>query len=282
MSIRSVWLKARAGDPAAAGWAKKIYDFLAARGVEVYVDPVLGHEIPVEQLSENEATKADLGILVGGDGTFLRIVQKSGGILPPILGFAADSLGYLLPHSIRDAEKVLENVLEGNYSTRNVALGEYTYGDEKGIFLNELCIWALPGKLIEFEFSLDGLGLYHGRSDGIIVATPSGSTGHALSYGGPVILDVGQKLLEVLFPGALSPALRPLVIHGGTIGVRILAHPANMILDGQKTVSLGYSAEVRISNSERMLRILFVKEFEVKINEKLKKRVSDRNFSYIM
>ena len=208
MSIRSVWLKARADDPVALDWARKIYDFLRLRGVKTYVDPLLGYYVSATQLSETEVFGLDLAILIGGDGTFLRVVQKSGGRLPPVLGFAVNSLGYLLPHRIDDAENVLESVLNKNYLIKNVALGEYVFGNEKGVFLNELCIWALPGKLIEFELSLDDVSLYRGRSDGIIIATPSGSTGHALSYGGPVILDVSQKALEVLFPGALSPMLR--------------------------------------------------------------------------
>jgi|GEM_PF-1737198 NAD+ kinase len=282
MAIRRVWLKTRTGDPGVIDWARRVYSYLHGRGIKVYVDPFLGHVIPAEQLSETELSNVDLGILIGGDGTFLRVVQKSGGKLPPILGFAVDSLGYLLPHRVTDAEEVLENILSENYSTRNIALGEYALRSEKGVFLNELCIWAFPGKLIEFELSVNGISLYHGRADGVIVATPAGSTGHALSYGGPVILDIGQKILEVLFPGALSPIFRPIIIHDGEVEIKVLTHPANLVLDGHRISTLGYSAELRVSNSDKFLKMLFVEGLEVKINEKLRRRVLDRGFSSIV
>ena len=65
-------------------------------------------------------------------------------------------------------------------------------------------------------------------------------------------------------------------------GIKMFTHPANMILDGQKFLSLGYSAFLKISSAEHMLRILYVKEFEVKLSEKLKRRVTDQNLSFIM
>ncbi|ABL77929.1 NAD(+)/NADH kinase [Thermofilum pendens] len=282
MSFRKVWMKARANDPVVLEHARLLYRYLTDRGLDVYVDPLLGHVIPGRSLSELEAREADLGIVVGGDGTLLRTVQKSNAVLPPILGFSSDSLGYLLPHRVDVAREVLEEVLRGNYSERDVALGEFIAGERAGVFLNEVCVWSEPGKIVEFEVLLNDESLYRVRGDGVIVATPAGSTGHAFSYGGPVIIDTGQRALEVVFPGALSPLIRPLIVHGGSIAVKVIAHPANLVVDGQVYSKLQEASKVTVRPSSKSLRFIYVEKYETPLPEKLARRVLDRGLSYVV
>ncbi|MEZ0345081.1 MAG: NAD(+)/NADH kinase [Infirmifilum sp.] len=277
-----VWLKSRSTDSGMLQWIKRIDEFLVNNNVEVLVDPVLGHVLKRDVLSESEAYNADLAVVVGGDGTLLRSVQKSNGRLPPIVGFTSNSVGYFLLHQVADYRNVLENVLVGRYMLNELRLGEYAIGNQHGVFLNEVSIWAHTGRLIEFEVTVDGEKLYHARADGVIVATPAGSTAHALSYGSPIILSQDIPLLEVVFAGALSPLIKPIIVYSRKIELQVMTWPAMMVVDGQSAFSLEYSSSVRLTPSEQILKLVAVQEYMRRLNDRLRQRLLDRGLSQIV
>mgnify|MGYP001772707335 CR=1 FL=1 len=277
-----VWIKARGTDSELLDWVRRIDSFLLSNGVEVQVDPVLGHVLKREVLPESEAHSADFAIIVGGDGTLLRTVQKSSGKLPPVIGFTTTSVGFFLFYQASDYENVLRSVFSKNFLFEEVKLGEYMAGDSRGVFLNEISVWSHTGRLIEFEFGVEGEKIYHARADGIIVATPAGSTAHALSYGSPIFMSLDVPTLEVVFVGALSPLIRPLVVYSRKIELQVMTWPAMMVVDGQTTSNLEYSSTISVSPSSSNLKMVVVEGYMRKFNERLKQRLLDRGLSRIV
>uniref|UniRef100_A0A7C4BAS0 NAD kinase n=1 Tax=Thermofilum pendens TaxID=2269 RepID=A0A7C4BAS0_THEPE len=271
-----VWVKVRGRDSTAGNWGRKIAEYLQRKNIEVYVDPILHHSVSLPQLSEHEAWQTDLAVIVGGDGTLLQAVQRSGAKLPPIVGFTVDSLGYLLPHKAEDYVKVLDNVVKGLYSVRKVLLGEFSLGEHRGLFLNEVSIWGLRGKLIEYSLYVNDMEMFKARSDGVIVSTPAGSTAHALSYGGPILLNLDKPMLEIVFAGGLSSLLKPLVIYDSSVSIKVERHPAYVVVDGQRELSLEYSQTVSIRPSHTHIELI-VAEPHVDPLEKLYLRLTDLN-----
>ncbi|RLE61378.1 MAG: hypothetical protein DRJ35_00615 [Thermoprotei archaeon] len=280
-NIEKIWIKARAGDPVTINWGKKIVAFLEKKITQIYVDPILAYTVKKPVLPENSLDTIDLAIIIGGDGTLLRTIQRSRARLPPILGFTAESLGFFFDHRVEDYKKILTNILEGNYKLCNIALGEFRLHKEEGIFLNEVSIWAIPGKIIEFDLLVDGIHFYHGRSDGIILSTAAGSTGHALSYGSPIILNWEKPLIEIYPVGALSPMIRPLITFNNKIQVKLERWPSHLVVDGQRSYNLEVGCSIEISPSERKLKIVYVKNKCLPSTEKLRLRLSDKGFSFI-
>jgi len=277
-----IWLKSRGTDSELLAWVRRIISYLSENNVEVFVDPVLGHVVRLESLSESEAYKADLAVIVGGDGTLLRTVHKSSGNLPPIVGFTKDSVGFLLLHDVADYEKVFTRLFENNYQVEEVQLGEYEVKGINSVFLNEVAVWAHTGRLVELEISVAGERLYHLRADGVIVSTPAGSTGHALSYGAPAVTPLDVPLLEVVFAGALSPLIRPLVVYNSPVEIQVVTWPSLLVADGQTATSLEYSSTVVVKPSKRRLKLITVREFRRSFNDRLRRRLFDRGLSRIL
>lgn len=280
-NIGKIWIKARAGDPITISWGKKIVDFLEKKVAQIYVDPILAYAVKKPVLPENSLDNIDLAVIIGGDGTLLRTIQRSGARLPPILGFAAGSLGFFFEHRVEDYEKILTSVLEGDYTLCNVTLGRFHLHKEDGIFLNEVGIWAIPGKIIEFDLFIDDIRFYHGRSDGIILSTAAGSTGHVLSHGSPIILNWEKPLLEVYPVGALSPLIKPIITFNSKIQIKLERWPSHLVVDGQRRYSLEAGCSIEVSPSGRKLRITYVKNRCMPSTEKLRLRLNDRGFSFI-
>lgn len=277
-----IWLKSRGTDSELLTWVRRIISYLSENNVEVFVDPVLGHVVRLESLPESEAYKADLAVIVGGDGTLLRTVHKSSGNLPPIVGFTKDSVGFLLLHDVADYEKVFTQLFENNYQVEEVQLGEYEVKGINSVFLNEVAVWAHTGRLVELEISVAGERLYHLRADGVIVSTPAGSTGHALSYGAPAVTPLDVPLLEVVFAGALSPLIRPLVVYNSPVEIQVVTWPSLLVVDGQTATSLEYSSTVVVKPSKRRLKLITVREFRRSFNDRLRYRLFDRGLSRIL
>jgi len=277
-----IWLKSRGTDSELLTWVRRIISYLSENNVEIFVDPVLGHVVRLESLPESEAYKADFAVIVGGDGTLLRTVHKSSGNLPPIVGFTKDSVGFLLLHDVADYEKVFTQLFENNYHVEEVQLGEYEVKGINSVFLNEVAVWAHTGRLVELEISVAGERLYHLRADGVIVSTPAGSTGHALSYGAPAVTPLDVPLLEVVFAGALSPLIRPLVVYNSPVEIQVVTWPSLLVADGQTATSLEYSSTVVVKPSKRRLKLITVREFRRSFNDRLRYRLFDRGLSRIL
>jgi len=278
--FRKVWIKARAGDAYTISWGKKISAFLLSKGVEVYVDPLLGYSIDAKVLPETMLSNVDLAIIIGGDGTLLRTVQKSRGVLPPILGFSAKSLGFFFENDVEYYPSVLEKILGGKFVLHKVALGEYSVENFNGVFLNEVSAWAEKGKVIEYEVVVGDQLFYHARSDGIIINTPAGSAGHALSYNMPLFFVWNVPLLSFLPVGALSPLIKPFIVSEKTIKVKFLTWPSIIVVDGQRRYEAKSGTVLETTIGRKWLELVYLGR-EYVTPAKLRRRFFDRGFSGI-
>jgi len=185
---------------------------------------LIGHGVSI---SENFPTDADFWVVLGGDGTMLRCAHLAAMHDIPLLGINLGTLGFLTDTEKPDGLEVLQKVLSGEYETEKRMMLEA----EGHLALNDVFVGAAGG-LKTFDLYVNGHLLDTIRADGIIVATPTGSTAYSLSAGGPLLMPGGQMMVVTpVCPHSLST--RPLVI-GAEDTVRIVAHQAcPIIVDGE-------------------------------------------------
>jgi len=202
---------------------QKLESFLVSQGREVIyeeqaaklVDWTVDKTLPIEEF----AGVIDLGIVVGGDGSMLSACRKMAASGIPLLGINRGRLGFLTDISPDEIEARVMPVLNGEYKqTRrfmletSVARNGHQIGT--GTALNDIVLHpGMSVRMMTFELYVDGEFVYSQRSDGLIVATPTGSTAYALSAGGPLLFPELDAIVVVpLNPHTLSS--RPIALHG--------------------------------------------------------------------
>lgn len=209
------------GDPGNAPTLTELIAFLKGRGHEVLADNQSAELISdtdvaslhIDRLPEH----CDLIIAVGGDGTFLAAARATADFDIPVVGVNIGRLGFLVDISPRQLTSRLEQILDGHYKTETRGLLQAGIVRDGAIIhrqtaVNEVVVhrWVTPS-MIEIVTSIDGIFLNTQRSDGLIVATPTGSTAYSLSAGGPILHPALNALVLVpLNPHTLSN--RPLVV----------------------------------------------------------------------
>jgi NAD+ kinase len=208
--------------------------FFDQRGVAVMLDALSASHVgswphtvsPLEQM----AKEADLAIVIGGDGTTLNIARILAPFDVPLVGVNQGRLGFLTDISIDTMFETLGAILEGRFISeeRMLLTGDVVTRGERVsnvLAFNEVVVSkGVKGSMIEFEVRIDGQFIYSQRSDGLIVATPTGSTAYALSSGGPIVHPALKVMTLVpVCPHTLSN--RPIVIDGGCT-VEIVMHNA--------------------------------------------------------
>jgi NAD+ kinase len=161
--------------------------------------------------------RAELGIIVGGDGTMLGIARTLAPLGLPVVGINLGRLGFITDISWAHWQDALGAILDGDFEVEDRALLEASVIRRgRTIFhsraLNDVVVSrSSRAGMIEIEVKVDGLFMYRPRADGLIVATPTGSTAYALSANGPILHPALQGLVMVpVAPQALSN--RPIVL----------------------------------------------------------------------
>ena len=212
-------------------------------------------------LSHEEFTsKADLIIVFGGDGTLLASARRYLKFNIPILGINMGTVGFLTDIKIEDFESVIKDIIDGNCKIEERNLVSATFNDTTVYGLNEIVIHSgAYTQLMRYRLSVNEKVVYEQRSDGLIIATPTGSTAYALSAGGPIIhpeLDVWTIL--PMLPQSISS--RPFVISSNEeVKVNLLRGPlesAKICADGQEDISTPYLEDIKISKMKDKLRLV--------------------------
>jgi NAD+ kinase len=248
---------------------QRLVDFLRARGLKITLDSSAAEHIPADGLPCVErprlAEHADLVIVVGGDGTILnagRSLAESG---VPLVGVNLGRLGFLADVSPDRIAEELEPILAGRFDQEERALLEATVfrGDQvisASDALNDVVIhkWDIA-RMIELEVRIDGRALNTQRSDGLIVATPTGSTAYALSGGGPILHpSLDAMVLVPICPHSLSN--RPIVINADS-EVDVIVHAgaytqAQVTCDGQVNFALIPGDRVHTRRKPQALKLI--------------------------
>lgn len=212
--------------------------------------------------------KADMVICLGGDGTLLKTSRRMGKKKVPVLGVNMGSLGFLTETTPNKMFEALDRVFEGKYVIdRRFILRVTIYRDGEKIYtnlaLNDAVInQGLFARLIDLRLEVNQRKIIEFEADGIIVATPTGSTGHALSAGGPIVHpSVHSFVIVPVCPKSLS--VRPIIIPNDRqlkliVQTHRVKEHVGLTLDGQETFDLEYGDEIKIRKSSRwfdMIRI---------------------------
>jgi NAD+ kinase len=243
-------------------------NYLLHYPIEVVLEPETAQMIPEAKIpifpKELLCKNCDLMIVVGGDGSLLNAAHIAVDYGLPVLGINRGRLGFLTDVRPDELNKI-DEVLSGKYIEEHRFLLEaaiyHANGDiTHSIALNDVVL--LPGNIahmIEFEVHVDNQMICYQRADGIIVATPTGSTAYALSGGGPILHPgLDAIVLVPMFPHTLSS--RPIVVKSDN-EITIYLAPSNKAVprvscDGQARIPLEPGGKIRIKKKPKKLRLI--------------------------
>ncbi len=201
------------------------------------------------------ASAIDLAIVIGGDGTIIRHLRRLGPAGVPVAGVNVGRLGFLAEFDVERLEACIEDLLAGRLPEREHGLAGWrvSSGDAvvaEGLAVNDCAIASGPPfRMIELDLEIDDASGPRLAGDGLVIATPTGSTAYSASAGGPIVHPSVDAL--VLTPlAAHSLAFRPIVLGGGsriTITVRRANAGTSLVRDGEvvRTLAEGDRLEVR-------------------------------------
>ena len=220
-----IGLYIRRDDPLIEHAVIKVTTFLQLRSLTIFINESIGLLPDIKTISINNFPKyCDLTIAIGGDGTILSVARALAGTNIPIVGINVGRLGFLADLTLNRLEQHLTAILEGKYreDIRFLLQVSVNRKDINNIAMNDIVVHAHQSlKMIEFETYINGNFLNSQRADGLVVATPTGSTAYAMSAGGPILdVDLDAIVLASVSPHTLSN--RPLVISAAnTIDILI-------------------------------------------------------------
>ena len=241
--------------------------FLQGRGVRVLIDPLTAAHVVrnnLEVLPLEQAGKlADLAIVIGGDGTMLNIARTLAPFDVALVGVNQGRLGFLTDLSIDTMHETIGEMLDGKYVTesRMLLACEVVRGADQVLdvlaFNDASISKGADGGLIELEVRIDGQFLYVLRADGLIVATPTGSTAYALSSSGPILHPQLQGIVLVpIAPHALSN--RPIVLPDDCkVSIQIVSgRDVNVNFDMQSFTALELNDTIDVRRSRHTVPFL--------------------------
>ncbi len=241
--------------------------WLKDRGIHVVYDQETASSLsePSEGRSrEQVAAASDLLLVLGGDGTLLAAARVAAPRGIPILPINMGSLGFLTSFMLEELYPALEDILAGRLtiSERVMLHAELQRSGktlDKQTVLNEVVInKGALARMIELELSIDKDFVCRYRADGLIVASPTGSTAYSLSAGGPIVHpSVEAFIITPICPHTLSD--RPVVVGDiSVIEVKLSAGTESVFLtlDGQKGIPLQATDRVRISRAQQLLKLI--------------------------
>ncbi len=267
--------------------AREIYDYLQNKNINILL--LEGDSMPsrfsLKAIPEDKfCSESDLIISIGGDGTFLRSARYSFKRQTPIMGINVGNLGFLAEISIEDRFRAIDNVLSEKYMIENrMLLSLDLYRNNKKIPLDEIEFTALneftitrnlPEKIITLEVMVNDYPFVNYRADGIIIATPTGSTAYSLSAGGPIVEPKSEVV--IITPLCAHELFSRSLIISTENDIKIRLHTKNandnLTADGvHKRIDIWEDDIFRISKSLKKLKLItfnnniFFKVFKEKL-----------------
>lgn len=269
MEFKTIGLIAKTQHPEAKLTLLALYHFLKAKGIKLVIDQRIADELPINGFDRADllgiGVSCDLAIVIGGDGYMLGAARVLARFDIAVIGVNRGNLGFLTDLDPDNFEQPLEQVLLGNYQTEKRFLLEaqvHRHGDIKSCntAVNEAVLH--PDKIahmIEFEVYVNDNFMLNQRADGLIIATPTGSTAYSLSGGGPILTpNLDAISLLPMFPHTLNS--RPIVIDANSC-VRLKMAPSNksemqISCDSHVNLSVLPGDEVIIKKSQDQLKLV--------------------------
>ncbi|MFD5107629.1 NAD kinase [Streptomyces cinereoruber] len=267
---RTVFLLAHTGRPAAVRSAELVVQGLLRSGLDVRVLEAEAADLPlpssvqkVPEACSEAIDDCELLVVLGGDGTLLRGAEFSRASGVPMLGVNLGRVGFLAEAERDDLDKVVERVVTRAYEVEERMTLDVTVHQNGDVLhrdwaLNEAAVQKVsPERMLEVVLAIDGRPVTGFGCDGVICATPTGSTAYAFSAGGPVIWPEVEALLMVPI-GAHALFAKPLVTTPESVlAVEVEPHTPHGVLwcDGRRTVELPAGARVEVRRGAVPVRL---------------------------
>ena len=266
-AFRSVALIGRYNTPASAGALAQLGEFLASRGCRVLMEQDTADSCGVTGLAlasyDTIGTECDLAVVLGGDGSMLSAARQLAAHSVPLIGINHGRLGFMTDIAAGTMLETLGEVLDGKFSIEErtmlsakvVRAGDTIFST---LALNDVVVnKGAVGRLIEFLVRIDGEFVYDLRSDGLIVATPTGSTAYALSSNGPILQpSMPGFALVPICPHTLSN--RPITVSENSRIEVVLKRSidARLHFDGQPQCDLHEEDHVLVTRADQKIRFV--------------------------
>jgi NAD+ kinase len=268
-TFQSIALVGNARDLRVAECMLSLTAHFYAQGVRALVDPGIGLAFKPDSVvhcqEQSFATRAELIIAIGGDGTLLYAARLVAGHAVPLLGINRGRLGFLTDVSPATMLEDVDTVLAGRYTEDRRSLMaarlERSGGESvSALALNDVVVnkWE-TGRTIDFETSINGRFVNSHGGDGMVIATATGSTAYALSCGGPIVEpDLDVWVMAPICPHTLSD--RPIVVRAGSkIQLRMsdrFESRAQVTCDGTAIGELGQGDNLYVEAAESQITLL--------------------------
>lgn len=249
MKLQKILVVANLAKPQIELAVERLRQWTTSRGISVLVRA----GIDTSPLRERDF---DLVVTLGGDGTFLKGARTAAELDLPIVGINLGSLGFLTSVGIDSIETALEQVLTDRFALETRIRVEAQFSSSSCTALNEIgLIHSEISRRTEIELFLgeQSLGSYPG--DGVLIATPTGSTAYALSAGGPII----EPTMDCLLVTPLAPhrlGMRSLVLPSTSVLIAVIKRPAQLLADGDPVIALSPGMTVQIRKAARPTRLI--------------------------
>jgi NAD+ kinase len=259
--IQTIGISAKVTSPHALDYASRVIDDLGKRGLGVCLDfataDKIGHRGQCVAKGDL-GRRSDLLITFGGDGTLLSVARHAPHNVP-ILGVNMGTLGFLTEVRVEEFPDTLEHVLAGEFYAEERMTFDVSVRDRSYRVLNDATINKTAlARIVDLRVMVSGAFVSNFRADGLIVATPTGSTAYNLSAGGPIIHPAMSAIvITPICPHMLTN--RPVVLPDGLeVEVRITNPHQEVVLtlDGQEGLPLTAEDCVRVRKSEASIKLV--------------------------
>ena len=264
--FNTIGIFSKSGDELVTSCRNELITYLQSRQMN-YVE---FSEPQEDSITLSLSDPIDLAVVIGGDGTMLRVSRLLAPMGTPVIGVNRGRLGFLTEIAAGNMLCDIERILQGDYFIQDRTMLSCVINEKENIVdrataLNDVVIGrGRIGRLIEFEITVDDQLVTRTRGDGLIVSTPSGSTAYALAADGPII-HPGLDVIAIvpICPHTLSH--RPLVINGkSNIDIQLInpvEADVTVSVDGHMEYMIKGNEQIKISRSETSVRLVHLTEY---------------------
>ena len=262
--MKKIGIIAKRGEPEAIKAVKDFLRWMKDKNFKFFIESEVAKALKIKGYSRKEIpSRSDIIIVFGGDGTLLSVARLVGKMGVPILGVNLGGLGFITEISRDDIRKEIDKVFSGNFSfEERIMLLADVYRKGRKIArqnaLNDVVLnKSALSRMFEFDISINDQYVSTFRADGLILSTPTGSTAHSLSAGGPILYPtLGSFLMTPICPHTLTS--RPIVLPD-TFVVEVTVKSGDNVyltLDGQVGFPLKVKDRIKIRKADYKTKFL--------------------------
>jgi len=272
-----IGLCAHTEKPGAAELVRAVVEEFKRRGAGLLLEKETARVAGLaSELTEKElAARCELLIVLGGDGSILRLLHRLNGDSPAIFGINLGSLGFLTCLSAAETREAVDSILAKNYVLSPRTLLAVRHGGAELLALNDVVISrGERSRLVKTRVRIDGQTLTDYNADGLIISTPTGSTAYSLSSGGPILMpESGAFVVTPICPHVLTN--RSVVVSDDSrIEVELLVEGQEVFatVDGQAVFEMHLGDRLILAKSSRRLNLAMLpgRSFSDVLRQKLK------------